>query len=229
MIIGAILVAIVVVVAIVIYGNRKPADDLSLPPTDSSASSSAASSASAGPNAVMLAAKTGKVSIGAFSATLPPTPYTYDGSVLNYPPMLETGVLATAPVDVSYDGKHTWFAAMYVGRLDNSVINDDDALATADSVYKNLNAVDFPDTKITVGKITTKSIKLAGTDRAATAVGQVHYSVKGVASKYDHVSVLVVKLTNGPWVGWMSSRPDKASTAVQNALQESINSIRTGS
>lgn len=226
----AIVVAVVVVIAVVIYGNQKPSDPLILPnqPNPSGSSSASPSQDPTPPTDVALNGKTRKITVGSFSALVPGSPYTFDNNVLNYPPMLSAGVLATAPVNVKYDGEHTWFAALAIGELDPGVIAEGNEKKTADQVFAGLISINFSDYKTKTSAITTKTIKLPGTDRAATAQGRVSYQIKGVPSGYDQVSVLVVKITGGPWVGWMSSRPEKASSQVKKALQESIDSIKVG-
>lgn len=224
----AVIVAVIVVIAVVVYGNRTPPDPLALPtqPASSGKASVDPSLDSPAPSIAKLDEKSGKITVGSFTASLPGKPYTYDSNVLNYPPMLSAGVLANAPVSVKYDGEHTWFAALAIGELDPEVVAKGDAKKTADQVFAGLVSINFSDFTTTTGTISTKPVTLAGAQRAATASGRVSYQVAGLASHYDQVSVLVVQLKDGTWAGWMSSRPDNASSQVKKALQSSIDSIK---
>ncbi len=221
LVVGAIVVAVIVVIAIVVYGNRS-GPGLAVPPADSSSSSTPST------GAVSLDNSSRKMTIGTFSVELPGDPYTFDDSVLNYPPMLSSGVLATAPVNKEYDGKHTWFAAMFVGQLDPEVVVEGDAKKTADQVFQGVVSINYSDTETTTDTYSTKAVTQEGTKRAAVARGHVNYQIEGVPSRFDQVSVLVVELDDGTWVGYLTARPDKAPQKVRSAQQASIDSITVG-
>jgi hypothetical protein len=52
-----------------------------------------------------------------------------------------------------------------------------------------------------------------------------HYRLKGLASSYDRVSLLVAKGPSGNYVAFLSSRPDDAGAGIKKAVQGSVDTV----
>ncbi|MBA8793851.1 hypothetical protein FHX74_001456 [Friedmanniella endophytica] len=225
---AAAVAAVVVVGGVVVLGNRAPADPIALPPmteTGSSPSGSASGTAAASP--ATYDARSRLLSIGTFSTTLPGSPYVTSSALAPTPPLFSTAVEAQAVVTPKYDGSADWTAGLLVGVLDPSVVVDGDADATADKLLDGLAEFAFADVTVTKQGFTPKKVTTPNAKAAAILQGRLAYRVKNVPSRYDQVSMLVLELDDGTWVGWVSTRPEKASAKVKASLQTSIDTIRS--
>jgi len=220
-----------IVLAIALLG-KPPQPGLQPPPPDDD---SAAPSASATPTPEPSATPTGPpvsfdpstrvIDYDGLKLTLPAAPYKITRTFSTPLGDSGQGAEADAVVHKSYDGKSSdWDATVIVDEV-GSDLQGTTLDQTADKIMAQWQKSSFGGSKTTVTgeKKSTLTKNLPRPVRIITA--DVHYSVKGVASKYDHVSLLVAKGKTGGYVAFISSRPNDANAKIKKSLQDSIDTV----
>lgn len=137
------------------------------------------------------------------------------------------GAYTTALVQANYSGSNDWMAMIRAGRVEDSLAEDGDLEAIADRVLEAELKDSYPDdVELTIKK--RKEETLTGNlPRPARIINlQVHYSVPGLKSKYDRVSVLVSSRPDGDgYNGWIGMRPDNSSQQIEDGYSEVTKSL----
>lgn len=218
------LLAALIVLAIVLFGNPAPVILQPPPPVDDSPVQPSPS-----PTVKGLSAYDPTTRVFAYDGlqiTLPGKPYS------NYPSTPTdiggdpVGVEGSAPVHTKYDKSgDEWDATVEVGSV-GPKLTGKNLNQTADKIisYWADNLFNGASVKIEKEK---KSTITKGEPRPARIItADLHYSVKGVASKYDRFSLLVIKGPSGKYEEFLSSRPNDSSAKINKAFEVSINTVR---
>jgi hypothetical protein len=62
--------------------------------------------------------------------------------------------------------------------------------------------------------------------KGVVLTAEFHYSVHGLASRYDHVVIGLFELADGEFGTWLAGRPDDAPKKVGTVLDASSNTVR---
>lgn len=165
---------------------------------------------------------TRKFSMDGLEITMPGSPYTVHQTGFSY--LGGPGVDGTASVHAKYNGKSDWTAAVSAGRVGQDLVgknlND-----TADKIMSNWAATAFDGPRVKIRNVKQSTVTKNEPRPARIVTADVHYQLKGLASRYDHVSLLVTKGPSGNYIAFISSRPNDASAAIKKSLDAAINTI----
>lgn len=158
---------------------------------------------------------------------MPGKPYETARSGMSGYGVFNPGVDSQSVVDDDYDGKGNKWVAMVAGGVVISDLTKKDPQSTAEKVFARMATTGY--TGLSVKIKNAKSHGYPGySDKAWVVTGEIHYSVKHVASSHDVVSVLVVDAGNGRYAGWFTSRPDKSKPTLKSAVEATIKTIQIG-
>ena len=105
---------------------------------------------------------------------------------------------AGATVHPNYDGRHSWSAAVLLGRVSDPLAAVD--LETAGRLtLERLSQTFFGRHKTTMGKVTWSDHSVDGHPGLLFSA-RVHYAVKRLPSRYDTVTAMLVRLDDGSLV-----------------------------
>jgi len=216
-----------IVLAIVLFGRPSPAGLQPPPPQDDSSSPSESPSPSATPTGPFTYDTATRVfAYDGLQITLPDKPYfaIQPGATdLGGPDGI--GVESYAVVHKDYNGKSSdWDATVEVDQV-GPALTGKTLEQTADKIISGWSKGAFAGSPAKIMNEHKSTITKNEPRPARIITADMHYSIKGVASKYDHVSLLVTKGPSGKYVAFLSSRPDDASPKIKTALQASINTV----
>jgi hypothetical protein len=218
--------AVVLVGAIVLFGKPTPPGLQPPAPQDDSSSPSESPSPSASPTGPFsYDAATRVFAYDGLQITLPDAPYitTQTGTDLGGPAGI--GVESYAVVHKKYNGKSSdWDATVEVDQV-GPELTGKTLEQTADKIISAWAHGAFASSPAQVRNEKKSTITKNEPRPARVITADMHYSIKGLSSKYDHVSLLVSKGPSGKYVAFLSSRPDDASAKIKTALQTSINTV----
>jgi hypothetical protein len=161
-------------------------------------------------------------SVGTLRSTLAGSPYTCAPAPQPVRPSLTSAELCAAPVHQDYDAAGSdWTATTGLGVVEPDLVVDGDIKATGDRVFGSLRR-QFFDQQTEARRLVAQHTDLAPAGTSIAVSGEVHYTVKGVPSRYDKLLVVVFELEDGRYGAWFSSRPDDASQATLTALDASL-------
>jgi hypothetical protein len=166
--------------------------------------------------------RTRTATIGPASVTMPGDPY-----VLSPDPMAISGVLdllfwASAPVHSRYDGKHDWSSGVLIGRVAQSSQGDlesEGALA----LHRLSNAI-FDHHPTELKGLSWDKHAVDGRPGMRFSA-QVYYSVDQLASRYDTVTALLVRLDDGSLIMAASSVPNDADPDLAQQAADTLNTL----
>ena len=164
--------------------------------------------------------------IGKLRVTLPGAPYACPDAAAAARPAFDLVVACNAPVH-AYGHGEMWSATAGAGLLPTSLVVAGDAHATADRAFSTLRREFFRATPTTVTTLRADPTDLAPAGQAVVVSGQVHYRVRGVASRYDRLLVVVVALPDDRYAIVFSSRPNDSARTVLTALDASLATVTT--
>ena len=166
--------------------------------------------------------RTRVATVGAASMTLPGEPY-----LLSADPMEAEGLdlffLASAPVHLRYDGRHSWSAAVLLARLSPGPA-DADLAVRGQQALQELGRTLFPGHDTEVDPVSADDHAVDGNAGLALRA-RVRYDVDRLPSRYDDLSVLLVQLPDGSTVAAVSSVPDDADAAVTALAQQALETL----
>lgn len=225
--VGAVVLVAAIVLAIVVFGKPTPPGLEPPPPENYESSASASPSPSPSPTGpVSYDAATRVFAYDGLRITMPGKPYIVTQSRgTDLGSTIGVGVQAYAPVHKNYNGRSSdWDATVDVDEVgaDLTGKNLDD---TADKIISMWAKGAFAGSPAKITNEQQSTITKNEPRPARIVTADMHYSIKGLASHYDHVSLLVTKGPSGKYVAFLSSRPDDASAKIKNALQASINTV----
>jgi hypothetical protein len=166
--------------------------------------------------------RTRTATIGPASVTMPGDPY-----VLSPDPMAIGGVLdllfwASAPVHSRYDGKHDWSSGVLLGRVAQSSqgnLESQGALA----LHRLSNAI-FDHHPTELKGLSWDEHAVDGRPGMRFSA-QVYYSVDQLASRYDTVTALLVRLDDGSLIMAASSVPNDADSDIARQAADALNTF----
>jgi Protein of unknown function (DUF2510) len=133
----------------------------------------------------------------------------------------------TADVHRNYDKKNgSWVTAVGMGSLDDRLQASDDLATIASQTFAALLPPNYSSVKATVKKRKIQRLTgVAPVDRAVLLSADVHFSKPGLATKYDRVVLVVVKLQSGQHVAWYAMRANDSPKDVVKALEDSTKTV----
>ena len=133
----------------------------------------------------------------------------------------------SAVVHRNYDKKGSnWAAAVSMGQLDDRLLGSGDLAHIANQALTALLPYDYAEAKPKVKKGKIQDLTGVAPDgRGVLLSAEVHVSKKGVASKYDRVVLVVVKLKSGRHVTWFAEQPNDSKADVVKALHASADTL----
>jgi Protein of unknown function (DUF2510) len=166
--------------------------------------------------------RTRTATIGPVSVTMPGDPY-----VLSPDPMAISGVLdlvfwASAPVHTRYDGKHNWSSGVLIGRVVQSSQGDlesEGALA----LHRLSNAI-FDHHPTELKGLSWDEHAVDGRPGMRFSA-QVYYSVDQLASRYDTVNAVLVRLDDGSLIMAASSVPNDADSDIAGQAADALKTL----
>ncbi|SDS12479.1 DUF2510 domain-containing protein [Microlunatus soli] len=242
---GGRLVALLVAVSLVVSGGvvgligwrsyqsaRSPAGSAAGGPEQSSAAGPQASSGPSpggGSGSDAQADRSGRLdevtrraSIGRATMTLPPAPYELVSDPVSIPHVFDAMFVANAPVHADYNGADTWASTVGIGHIPAEAWTDDDLPGFGRKALKGISEQFFGYTPTSVDKFDYHPVTV-GSTACAELTANVHYAVKGLASKFDRVRIVgCPDGTDGSVVAAVSSVPDDASHQVSTLAERSL-------
>jgi hypothetical protein len=167
--------------------------------------------------------RTRTATIGTVSITMPGDPY-----VLSPDPMALQGVLdllfwASAPVHNRYDGKHDWSSGVLLGRVSEPG-NADDLQTEGKRALHRLSRAIFDQHPTELKRMTSQQRTVDGYP-AMLFSAQVHYSVDRLPSRYDTVTAVLVRLSDGSLIMAASSVPNDTNSEVARQADEALRTL----
>lgn len=161
--------------------------------------------------------------LGPASMTLPGPPYVPAPDPVRLPGLLDVCFLASAPVHVGYDGGRTWSAAVLLGRLP-PVAPGEDLEERASLLGQQLGRSLFRSASTRVEPRELADHSVDGHEGVVVSV-RVHYTIKGLPSRYDDLTALLVRSDDGTVVVGASSVPDDADPRLRALAADALSSL----
>jgi hypothetical protein len=166
--------------------------------------------------------RTRTATIGPASVTMPGDPY-----VLSPDPMAISGVLdllfwASAPVHSRYDGKHNWSSGVLLGRVTQSSQGDLESQGAL-ALHRLSNAI-FDHHPTELKGLSWDEHAVDGRPGMRFSA-QVYYSVDQLASRYDTVTALLVRLDDGSLIMAASSVPNDADSDIARQAADALKTL----
>ena len=161
--------------------------------------------------------------IGTASLVLPDDPYLLHPEPLTQEGLFDHFFWAAATVHPRYDTRHNWSSTMLLGRLSDSA-STGDLESDGRRVLEAMSRSFFDGHRTEVREIN-------GADHAVDGhpgmlfTATVHYSVPDLASRYDTVTALLVRLEDGSLVVAASSVPDDTDPALAQQAADALRSL----
>ncbi|MFC7620796.1 DUF2510 domain-containing protein [Microlunatus sp. GCM10028923] len=178
------------------------------------------------------AAPTGKLdpttrtaSLGPATLTLPDSPFRLYADPITVPYLFQACFLANAPVHERYDGKATWSATVALAQISPDLINSADLEKTATKAAERYAQRFFGSHATKLGRLSASDWAVDGHPGVMINF-RVSYDVEGLKSKYDKVSVILVRLDDGSFIAAISSVPNDADRELAELSRESLESLR---
>ncbi|HEY0238522.1 MAG TPA: hypothetical protein VGC37_07755 [Friedmanniella sp.] len=180
------------------------------------------------PEAVAFSVDAGRTArLEEFSLTLPGAPFRCSGAQ-DPPPGFAAYVGCTHTVHADYDGAgHDWSALTGVLVVDDSLVEAGDLTATTTAVFDALvDRLYSAGDHYSLSKVSSGDVQVpVPAGRAASRLADVDVKKKGLATPYDRLVVVVVRLESGRHVVFFSDFPHDDSAAALRAVTTSLNTI----
>lgn len=161
--------------------------------------------------------------IGSAALVLPDEPYIVHPDPLTLDGVFASYFWAAATVHPRYDGRRHWSSTMLVGRLTGGA-STGDLESDGQFVLDQLGRSFFDGHPVQVGRA-------SGADHAVEGhpgmlfTARVHYAVPSLPSRYDTVSVLLVRLDDGSVLVAATSVPDDTDPALARQAADALGSL----
>lgn len=169
-----------------------------------------------------------KVTFEELSVVLAGPPYACQGDVPSPLPAVDQLALCTSTVHADFDDQGSdWAATTGVALLDDSVVDAGDLKGTTASAFDAILDLSYSKAdrvrleKQSAGPATIS----APTGAAYTQQADVHVDRKGLATPYDRLVVIVVRLENGRHAAFYSDFPHDGSKAALQAVVASVSTL----
>lgn len=162
--------------------------------------------------------------IGTASLTLPGTPYRLYEDPVQVPGIFGAAFLADAVVHRDYDGTSGWSATVALAVLTPELARSGDLEHVGAATLGRLSERFFGAHETTV-RHQRSEVRSVDQNLGVRFTAEVHYAVPHLASRYDTVTAVFVRLDDGAVVVAVSSVPDDAETAVRELAERSLRSL----
>lgn len=169
--------------------------------------------------------KSRTATLGPATIKLPGPPYQLYADPITVPYLFQTCFLANAEVHPRYDGKSTWSATIALAQISPELINSTDLEKTAAKAAERYAQRFFGGHETKLGRLSVSDWSVDG-HPGVMITFRVSYDVKKLASRYDKVSVILVRLDNGSFIAATSSVPNDADPELSRLARKSLESLR---
>jgi hypothetical protein len=160
--------------------------------------------------------------IGDVTMVLPGAPYSLYPDPLQLTGVLQSVFSASAPVHERYDGRHTWSAAVLLGRLPAAVNGDLEAQGRVTAQQLSESIFDGHPTRLV--DVRTSDHAVEG-QAGLLVTGRVKYAIDELPSRYDTLTVLLVGLDDGSVVVAATLVPDDTDAALARQAAAALDSV----
>jgi hypothetical protein len=161
--------------------------------------------------------------IGTASLVLPDDPYVVHPEPLAQEGLFDSFFWAAATVHPRYDGRRDWSSTMLLGRLSGGTWTADlesDGQLLVDQLSRSF----FDGHRTEVRDLSAADHAVDG-HPGMLFTATVHYTVPHLASRYDTVTALLVRLEDGSLVVAASSVPDDTDPALAQQAADALRSL----
>jgi len=160
--------------------------------------------------------------IGNVTMVLPGSPYSLYPDPMQLKGVLESVFSASAPVHERYDGRHTWSAAVLLGRLPAVVNGDLEAQGRVTAQQLSESIFDGHSTRLV--DVTTSDHAVGG-QAGLLVTGRVRYAIDGLPSRYDTLTVLLVGVDDGSVVVAATLVPNDTDPKLARQAAAALDSV----
>jgi hypothetical protein len=190
-------------------GTASGAADRALPGGDAAAGHLEASSRTA--------------AIGDVTMVLPGEPYSLYPDPLPLKGVLESVFSASAPVHERYDGRHTWSAAVLLGRLPAAPNGDLEAQSRLTLQQLSQSIFDGHPARLTEVRSSDHAVE---GQAGLLVTSRIRYAINGLPSRYDTVTVLLVGMDDGSVVVAATSVPNDTDPALAKQAAVALETLK---
>lgn len=170
---------------------------------------------------------TRRASLDTASMVLPDTPYELVGNPVSVPDAFDAMFVANAAVHPDFNGSQTWAATVGIGHVPAGSWDTGDPAAFGRRALTGISQQFFGYTPTSVRKLHYRPVTVGAT-ACAEISANVHYAVKGLASKFDRVRIIgCPDGTDGSAVAAVSSVPDDAPHRLSTLAATALSTFRT--
>jgi hypothetical protein len=220
----ALFVSVGLGVGLIVWRDGTPGSRPGQPPSSSQASRSPTPSWSADAPSGQLDDATGIARIDQVSMQLPRMPYEMYTDPTELKGVFDVMFSADAVVHQRFNRRSNWYATVALVHLSPSMVISTDLDRTGSAAMQAIADHFF-------GAQPARLTDFASSDRAVDGhpgmlfTARAHYSVAKLGSRYDEVTVLLVRLDNGSMIAGLSSVPDDADPGVKALAAHSLESL----
>jgi hypothetical protein len=216
----AVFLAVTVAAGLLVWNDDAPADVL-----DRGARSLGATGrgATVAVPLAQLERNTRTARIGPASLVLPDDPYVVHPEPLTRAGLFDDFFWAAATVHRRYDTRRDWSSTMLLGRLSGGSLSGD-LEHDGRRVLDQMSAEFFDGHRTTVRHLSAADHAVDG-HPGMLFTATVHYSVPNLASRYDTLSALLVRLDDGSVVVAATSIPDDTDPALAQQAADALRSL----
>jgi hypothetical protein len=160
--------------------------------------------------------------IGDVSMVLPGAPYSLYPDPMQLKGVLESVFTASAPVHERYDGRHTWSAAVLLGRLPAAVNGDLETQSRVTMQQLSESIFDGHPTRLVD---VTMSDHAIGGQAGLLLTGRVRYAIDGLPTRYDTLTLLVVGVDEGSVVVAATLVPNDTDATLARQAAAALDSV----
>jgi hypothetical protein len=167
---------------------------------------------------------TGVATIGPASLTLPGPPYDLYEDPMQVSGVFDTFFLADADVHDDFDGKHGWSAIVGLAHLTPALTQSSHLEQVGSAALLRMSRFFFNGHPTSFRRVTYSDRSVDGHSGVRVTM-EVHYAIKQLPSRYDTVTMLLVRLDDGSMVAAVSTVPNDADPELQRLARQSVESL----
>jgi hypothetical protein len=162
--------------------------------------------------------------VGPATMLLPDDPYALDTEPKRVAGVIDVVFLANATVHSDYNGRDDWLATVALVLVSQELDRSADLEQAGNTAMRQLGKRFF-------GHHPTWIRNMRFADRSVDShpgmdvTAEIHYRITGLASRYDRVTMRLVRTDDGALVAAISSIPDDASPSVAELAAHSLESL----
>jgi hypothetical protein len=206
--------------------EQNSATGSSASPSTAGAKARSGASSPAAPNG-RLDEKTRHATLAGGRMELPGEPYELVADPVSVPGVFDAMFVANAPVHPNFNGSETWAATVGLGHIPADAWSEDDLPGFARKALTGFSEQFFGYHPTSVKKINYGDVTVSGRSCAEISAN-VHYRVKGLASRYDRLVIIGCPANDGSVIAAISSVPDDAPKPLVALASESLGTLTLG-